>query len=172
FRFSDEVEQGLNSRKSSKPIEGKDRDEIWTDFLKGTKSLCDNFIDAFMQGKGNFSQIPTPPPVLFLLCLPAVCGWASTAFRRAAPTSSNRLTDAIKRLKSSTLSTGVPKISVLEKSRLDWESFTEREGIKDDLKLHNKGKNGYVERKAFEARTQEREYQILKEARLKSIQRR
>ncbi|KAL5106817.1 Craniofacial development protein 1 [Taenia crassiceps] len=242
----DEVRKGANVKKGTKLLGEKDRDDIWTDFLKETKPLKQS--NARLVNPKNSKRTLTPLPVFLPKLLPIVLSPILTT-QRPAPSTGNRLTDALKRLKSSTLSSSVPKISVLEKSRLDWESFTEKEGIKDDLKLHNRGKNGhpfpksveriqvwymaqppvttllvtgavlinpflrpclkidgytrtkllravfpcptsnasprgkrdwhfsiplskYVERKAFEARTQEREYQILKEARLKSIQRR
>lgn len=34
------------------------------------------------------------------------------------------------------------KMSTLEKSRLDWESFKEEEGIGEELATHNRGKEG------------------------------
>jgi len=43
------------------------------------------------------------------------------------------------------------KLNVLEKSRLDWAGFVDREGINDDLKRFNK--DGYVERQEFLKRT-------------------
>ena len=39
------------------------------------------------------------------------------------------------------------KLNVLEKSRLDWAGFVDKEGINDELKRHNK--DGYVERQEF-----------------------
>jgi Bucentaur or craniofacial development len=39
------------------------------------------------------------------------------------------------------------KLNVLEKSRLDWAEFVDKEGIQDDLRQHNK--DGYVERQEF-----------------------
>ncbi|BHF78603.1 Craniofacial development protein 1 [Sparganum proliferum] len=87
--------------------------------------------------------------------------------------SNDRLSDALKRLKSSALLPGsAPKLSTLEKSKRDWESFTQEEDIADELKLYNKGKHGYVARKAFESRASEREYAIVREMRLKSSQKR
>jgi len=44
------------------------------------------------------------------------------------------------------------KMNVLEKSRLDWAGFVDKEGINDDLKRFNK--DGYVERQEFLKRTQ------------------
>jgi hypothetical protein len=43
------------------------------------------------------------------------------------------------------------KLNVLEKSRLDWAGFVDKEGIHDELKRHNK--DGYVERQEFLKRT-------------------
>jgi len=43
------------------------------------------------------------------------------------------------------------KLNVLEKSRLDWAGFVDKEGIHDDLKRFNK--DGYVERQEFLKRT-------------------
>jgi len=39
------------------------------------------------------------------------------------------------------------KLNVLEKSRIDWAGFVDKEGIHDDLKRFNK--DGYVERQEF-----------------------
>jgi hypothetical protein len=44
------------------------------------------------------------------------------------------------------------KMNVLEKSRMDWAGFVDKEGINDDLKRFNK--DGYVERQEFLKRTQ------------------
>lgn len=55
-----------------------------------------------------------------------------------------------------------PKLSTLEKSRMDWKNFVRKENIEDDLKAHNKGKQGYLERRAFIDRTTEREYAFQK----------
>jgi hypothetical protein len=43
------------------------------------------------------------------------------------------------------------KLNVLEKSRLDWAGFVDKEGIQDDLKQFNK--DGYIERQEFLKRT-------------------
>ena len=34
------------------------------------------------------------------------------------------------------------KMNTLEKSKLDWESFKEEEGIGEELAIHNRGKEG------------------------------
>ncbi|CAL8106650.1 unnamed protein product [Calicophoron daubneyi] len=55
-----------------------------------------------------------------------------------------------------------PKLTTLEKSRLDWQAFVQKEDIEDDLRAYNKGKQGYLERRAFVDRAKEREYEIQK----------
>ncbi|XP_074644772.1 craniofacial development protein 1-like [Tubulanus polymorphus] len=59
-----------------------------------------------------------------------------------------------------------PKISTLNKSKLDWDSFKEKEGISEELQTHNRGKEGYLERKAFLERTDLRQFEIEKNLRL------
>ncbi|XP_038070168.1 craniofacial development protein 1-like [Patiria miniata] len=59
-----------------------------------------------------------------------------------------------------------PKISVLEKSRLDWNNFTTKQGITDELKLHNKGKEGYIEKQKFLAQADQRQYEKERDVRM------
>lgn len=35
-----------------------------------------------------------------------------------------------------------PKMSTLEKSKLDWDTFKTEEGITEELAIHNRGKEG------------------------------
>jgi hypothetical protein len=51
-----------------------------------------------------------------------------------------------------------PKISTLEKSRLDWNRYVAQEQMEDELKQQRK--DGYLERMAFLQRTAEREHQV------------
>lgn len=60
------------------------------------------------------------------------------------------------------------KISVLEKTKLDWTSFKQKEGIEEDLQTHNKGKDGFLERQDFLQRTDLRQFEIEKNQRLAS----
>ncbi|TDG47065.1 hypothetical protein AWZ03_006502 [Drosophila navojoa] len=57
------------------------------------------------------------------------------------------------------------KMSVLEKSQLDWKSFKSEEGIDEELQTHNKGKDGYLERQDFLQRTDLRQFEIEKNLR-------
>ncbi|XP_022188908.1 craniofacial development protein 1 [Nilaparvata lugens] len=59
------------------------------------------------------------------------------------------------------------KLSMLEKSKLDWDSFKKEEGIEDDLKTFNKGKDGYLERQDFLQRADLRQFEKEKEMRAK-----
>ncbi|CEG63764.1 Putative FAFL017Wp [Rhizopus microsporus] len=54
----------------------------------------------------------------------------------------------------------VPKMNTLEKSKLDWKTFVEKEGIKDELTYKNK--DGYVEKVEFLQRVDERRLRQLK----------
>jgi hypothetical protein len=58
------------------------------------------------------------------------------------------------------------KISVLEKSKIDWDGFKAKEGISDELKIHNRGKEGYLERQAFLQRTDYRQFELERNLRL------
>ncbi|KAM4606809.1 craniofacial development protein 1 [Discoglossus pictus] len=61
------------------------------------------------------------------------------------------------------------KLSTLEKSKLDWETFKDQEGIRDELAIHNRGKDGYIERKAFLDRVDYRQFELEREVRLKNM---
>ncbi|GFS24209.1 craniofacial development protein 1 [Elysia marginata] len=58
------------------------------------------------------------------------------------------------------------KMGTLEKSKIDWDSFKKKEGIDEDLKIHNKGKEGYTERMAFLNRTDQRQFELERDLRL------
>ncbi|PSR94417.1 bucentaur or craniofacial development-domain-containing protein [Coniella lustricola] len=48
------------------------------------------------------------------------------------------------------------KLNTVEKSRMDWAGFVDKEGIKDDLVLAGKAKGSYADRQDFLARTEAR----------------
>ncbi|XP_061394571.1 craniofacial development protein 1 [Musca vetustissima] len=60
------------------------------------------------------------------------------------------------------------KLSVLEKSQMDWKSFKSEEGIEEELQTFNKGKDGYLERQDFLQRTDLRQFEIEKSLRQSS----
>jgi len=51
------------------------------------------------------------------------------------------------------------KMGCLDKSKLDWNTFVEKEGIKDELKTFNKGKEGFVEKQMFLERADLRQFE-------------
>ncbi len=58
-------------------------------------------------------------------------------------------------------------MSVLEKSRLDWDTFTKTQGMVEDLKSHNRGRGGYLQRQAFLNRVDGRQFEQEREMRAK-----
>ncbi|XP_037624239.1 craniofacial development protein 1 [Sebastes umbrosus] len=57
------------------------------------------------------------------------------------------------------------KMSTLEKSKMDWDAFKSEEGITDELAIHNRGREGYVERKNFLERVDHRQFELEKAVR-------
>lgn len=57
------------------------------------------------------------------------------------------------------------KLSVLQKTHLDWDGFKHKEGIDEELQTHNKGRDGYLERQDFLQRTDVRQFEIEKSMR-------
>lgn len=64
-----------------------------------------------------------------------------------------------------------PKMGTLEKSRLDWDTFKKKEGIEDELALHNRGKQSFIERQNFLQRADLRQFEIEKNLRLSNSKR-
>ncbi|XP_029910430.1 craniofacial development protein 1 [Myripristis murdjan] len=63
------------------------------------------------------------------------------------------------------------KMSTLEKSKMDWDAFKTEEGINDELAIHNRGKDGYMERKNFLERVDHRQFELEKAVRLSNMKR-
>lgn len=61
------------------------------------------------------------------------------------------------------------KMSTLEKSKMDWDAFKSEEGISEELAIHNRGKEGYVERKNFLERVDNRQFELEKAVRLSNM---
>ncbi|XP_051239288.1 craniofacial development protein 1 isoform X2 [Dicentrarchus labrax] len=61
------------------------------------------------------------------------------------------------------------KMSTLEKSKMDWDAFKSEEGITDELAIHNRGREGYVERKNFLERVDHRQFELEKAVRLNNM---
>uniref|UniRef100_A0A8C6WE54 Craniofacial development protein 1 n=1 Tax=Neogobius melanostomus TaxID=47308 RepID=A0A8C6WE54_9GOBI len=61
------------------------------------------------------------------------------------------------------------KMSTLEKSKMDWDAFKSEEGIGEELAIHNRGREGYVERKNFLERVDHRQFEREKTVRLNNM---
>jgi hypothetical protein len=62
-----------------------------------------------------------------------------------------------------------PKINTVEKSRLDWASYVDQAGIKDELRTHSKAKEGYMGRMEFLGRMEDKREDERRAARLKGM---
>jgi len=60
------------------------------------------------------------------------------------------------------------KMGCLDKSSMDWKKFVDKEGLKEDLETHNKGKDGYVNKQTFLEEVDLRRFEKEKEAREKT----
>ncbi|TDH09109.1 hypothetical protein EPR50_G00083170 [Perca flavescens] len=61
------------------------------------------------------------------------------------------------------------KMSTLEKSKMDWDAFKSEEGITEELAIHNRGREGYVERKNFLERVDHRQFELEKAVRQSNV---
>ncbi|KAL8711181.1 MAG: hypothetical protein Q9220_004326 [cf. Caloplaca sp. 1 TL-2023] len=60
-----------------------------------------------------------------------------------------------------------PKLNTIEKSKLDWASHVDKEGLKEELDVAEKAKGGYMGRMEFLGRTEAKREEDLKSARTK-----
>ncbi|KAJ3571136.1 hypothetical protein NPX13_g5483 [Xylaria arbuscula] len=58
------------------------------------------------------------------------------------------------------------KLNVVEKSRMDWAGFVDKEGIKDELELAGKSKESYVSRQDFLRRVEAKKEEEARRARI------
>jgi Bucentaur or craniofacial development len=59
------------------------------------------------------------------------------------------------------------KLNTVEKSKMDWAGFVDKEGIKDELEIAGKSKGAYLDQKEFLARVEEKREEEARKARLK-----
>lgn len=64
---------------------------------------------------------------------------------------------------------GAEKLNTVEKSRMDWAGFVDREGIKDELEAAGRSKGSYVEREGFLARSEARREEDARRARVSAM---
>ncbi|XP_037094654.1 craniofacial development protein 1-like [Pollicipes pollicipes] len=58
-----------------------------------------------------------------------------------------------------------PKMSVLEKSRLDWVGFKKEENLEEELDRHKRSKNSFLDKQEFLQRADQRQFELEKSAR-------
>ena len=58
-----------------------------------------------------------------------------------------------------------PKLNTIEKSKLDWASHVDKEGLKDELDMAGKAKGGYMDRMDFLGRSEAKREEEMKNAR-------
>lgn len=62
-----------------------------------------------------------------------------------------------------------PKLNTVEKSRLDWAAYVDQAGIKDELNVHSRAKEGYLGRMDFLDRMEAKKEEERRNARLKGL---
>jgi len=71
------------------------------------------------------------------------------------------------RLKARELAQGdAKKLTTVEKSRMDWAGYVDKEGIKDELTLAGKSKDSFAERQQFLARSEAKREEDVRQLRL------
>ncbi|KAL9596083.1 MAG: hypothetical protein Q9219_006031 [cf. Caloplaca sp. 3 TL-2023] len=60
-----------------------------------------------------------------------------------------------------------PKLNTIEKSKLDWASHVDKEGLKEELDVAGKAKGGYMDRMEFLGRSEAKREEDMKNARKK-----
>ncbi|CAF3024507.1 unnamed protein product [Rotaria socialis] len=152
------------------PYDASKTDQLWRSFASSTKSLpsstANNSAKTITTTEIPKPQVQTPKPIVAnkilefageKISVPVTTiakeSTESASLKRPAPslTGSNSVLDRLGIGKKQ-------KLSTLEKSRLDWDSHKASESLKDDLDSHRRGKDSYVEKKAFLQRTEIREH--------------
>jgi Bucentaur or craniofacial development len=62
-----------------------------------------------------------------------------------------------------------PKLNTVEKSKLDWATYVDQAGIKDELNLHSRAKDGYLGRMDFLGRVEAKREEERRNVRLKQV---
>lgn len=165
------------------PEEEKKRVEaLWADFLSGTEipqksteeSSSNRSTAKPTQSKTDIPIVPKSKPA----SSPKIFEFAGETVEMpqkdaAAPDNTLKINNATK----PTASIGIKrsggglssvlgqlskknKLSVLEKTKLDWDGFKSSEGISEELKTHNRGREGFLERRDFLERTDLRQFEL------------
>ena len=146
----EQTESADKNDASVAPYDESKTNELWKNFSSSIKKPVDTPAPKVEQ--------PAPKPVnkvfefagekvIVPVTTPAA---ASPSLKRPATTSSSLL-DRLGLGKKQ-------KLSTLEKSRLDWDAHKQSEALVEDLESHRRGKDSYVEKKAFLERSELRQH--------------
>lgn len=83
--------------------------------------------------------------------------------RRPPPKKRVSIFDAAAAARKPAMAASAQKLNTLEKSRLDWAGFVDKEGISEELKKHTRGDKAYLDRQAFLGRVEENRDRVWKE---------
>ena len=150
------------------PYNESKTDELWKNFTSSTNSSSTKIHSSettrdIEKSKIESTKLPLPPittnKVLeyagekIAVPITTMISTANTPLKRpsSSSTSSNSILDRLGIGKKQ-------KLSTLEKSRLDWNIHKESESLTDDLESHRRGKDSYIEKKAFLERSELREH--------------
>lgn len=87
--------------------------------------------------------------------------------RRPPPKKRASVFDAAAAARKPAIAAAAQKMNTLEKSRLDWAGFVDKEGISEELKKHTRGDKAYLDRQAFLGRVEENRDRAWKEGQKK-----
>lgn len=87
--------------------------------------------------------------------------------RRPPPKKRASVFDAAAAARKPAVTAQAQKMNTLEKSRLDWAGFVDKEGIGEELKKHTRGDKAYLDRQAFLGRVEESRDRAWKEGQKK-----
>lgn len=61
-----------------------------------------------------------------------------------------------------------PKLNTVMKSKMDWMAYVDRTGLKNDLEVHSRAKEGYLDRMEFLGRVDTKREEERRNARMKT----
>ncbi|KAL7052493.1 hypothetical protein ACKWTF_004874 [Chironomus riparius] len=170
------------------PEKEKERvDALWADFLSGTEIPLEKKETTSTKSSTSKTDIPkiqklkpAPAPKVFEFAGETIevsqndTENSTSSINPIKPSTGQTNSLGIKRPSAGGLSSVLDqfskknKLSVLEKTKLDWDGFKSKEGINEELKTHNRGRQGFLERRDFLERTDFRQFEIEKSLRTTS----
>ena len=137
----DEPDEKQSDDPAIKPYDESKTNELWKTFGSSAKAPVETTVPK---------SAPEVPKKVCESPVEKVTTPTNPSAKRPAP-SSTSLLDRLGIGKKA-------KLSTLEKTRLDWSAHKESESLTEDLESHRRGKDSYVERKAFLQRSEVREH--------------